>query len=193
MNYTVYRHKNKTNGKVYIGITRQKPENRWKNGHGYSSQHFNRAIEKYGWDGFIHEIVVSGISKNEANEIERILIKAHKSNDPDFGYNETNGGDGGGMLNHHHTEAAKDKIRKARKKAGFTEEHKKHISDAKKGEKHHNARKLYQYSKNGEFIKEWQYMSKAAKELGINKANISEVCKGNRKTAGGFVWKYEKE
>ena len=47
-NYTVYMHKNKINGKVYIGITKQKPKYRWHNGEGYNHQVFKRAIDKYG-------------------------------------------------------------------------------------------------------------------------------------------------
>ena len=53
-NYTVYMHKNKINGKVYVGITKQKPKNRWNYGNGYlNSGHFIKAIRKYGaenWD-----------------------------------------------------------------------------------------------------------------------------------------------
>ena len=58
--YIVYQHKNKINGKVYIGITMQDPERRWRHGEGYkSSPHFYAAIQKYGWDNF--EIFVAGI------------------------------------------------------------------------------------------------------------------------------------
>lgn len=50
-NYSVYMHKNKTNEKVYIGITGRKSEKRWLNGHGYKNNiHFNKVIQKYGWD-----------------------------------------------------------------------------------------------------------------------------------------------
>lgn len=50
---------------------------------------------------------------------------------------------------------------------------------------------LNQYTKNGEFIKTWNTMSEAGKELGIPISSISLCCKGNYKTAGGFVWKIE--
>ena len=50
--YTVYIHTNKSNNKVYIGITKQTPERRWgKNGINYkSTPYFYSAIKKYGWD-----------------------------------------------------------------------------------------------------------------------------------------------
>lgn len=191
-NYIVYKHTNKTNGKVYIGMTSQRAQNRWKSGSGYHAQYFSRAINKYGWDGFTHEIVAENLSKEDACELERILIKSYRSTETEYGYNQALGGDGGGMYNKHHSESAKKKISKARKENGFTEDHKRHISESKQGAKHHLAKKVYQYTKDGEFIREWDYMSLAAKELNINKGNIGSVCNGDRKTAGGFIWKYER-
>lgn len=53
--YIVYAHVNKLNGKTYIGQTCQSPERRWRNGDGYKHNlYFRRAIDKYGWDNFIH-------------------------------------------------------------------------------------------------------------------------------------------
>ena len=48
--YIVYIHKNKIDGKEYIGLTSlSPPTKRWQNGKGYKTQiKFYRAIEKYG-------------------------------------------------------------------------------------------------------------------------------------------------
>ena len=78
--YTVYQHKNKINGKVYIGITSQKPEQRWRNGEGYkSSPHFYSAIQKYGWDNFEHNILFVELTKEQACLKEQELIKEFNS------------------------------------------------------------------------------------------------------------------
>ena len=92
--YTVYQHKNKINGKVYIGITKQKPEQRWRHGQGYkSSPHFYAAIQKYGWDNFEHNILFQNLTKEEACKKEQELIAKYHSMDREFGYNSTSGGD----------------------------------------------------------------------------------------------------
>lgn len=48
-----------------------------------------------------------------------------------------------------------------------------------------------QYSKRGEFIKSWESITEAKRQLKINDGNIIKVCTGRRKTAGGFIWKYQ--
>jgi rubrerythrin len=58
---------------------------------------------------------------------------------------------------------------------------------------HYLARKIYQYSLDGVFIGEWNSLSAASRELKINDSNISMCAKGKRKSAGGFIWKYEKD
>ena len=93
MNYCVYLHTSPTN-KYYVGITKQNPLKRWANGRGYcKNKHFYKAILKYGWDNFKHEIVFSGITKDEAIQYEKYLIKTLNSNNPIFGYNNTEGGE----------------------------------------------------------------------------------------------------
>lgn len=94
--YCVYKHTNISNGKVYIGITSQQPEKRWKNGYGYEgNEYFYRAIQKYGWDGFEHEIISDGLTKEQACSIEIELIEVYDSTNPEKGYNFSSGGDCG--------------------------------------------------------------------------------------------------
>lgn len=65
--YTVYKHTS-PNGKVYIGITKLSVERRWQEGKNYkTSNHFNNAIKKYGWDNIKHEILFTGLSRSERN------------------------------------------------------------------------------------------------------------------------------
>ena len=48
-----------------------------------------------------------------------------------------------------------------------------------------------QYDLDGNFIKQWKSSVDASKELKINNSNINLVCKGIRKKAGGFMWRYD--
>lgn len=128
-NYTVYMHEHRESGKKYIGITGMKPEHRWNNGKGYSSGYFHNAIDKYGWDAFRHEILYTRLTKEEACELERELIAKYKSDNPEFGYNRSAGGDIGSSGCH--WSLGDDTKRKMRKPK--SEEHRKHISEARKG------------------------------------------------------------
>ena len=90
--YYIYKHTSPS-GKVYIGITKQKPERRFRNGDGYKTQKaFYRAIEKYGWESFKHEIIEEGLTEKEAYEKEAYYIeKVYNSFAPN-GYNTREGG-----------------------------------------------------------------------------------------------------
>ena len=49
---------------------------------------------------------------------------------------------------------------------------------------------INQYSKDGRFIKRWESINLASKEL--NLSSIRACCSGRNKTAGGYIWRYEK-
>lgn len=92
----VYMHTNKINNKKYIGITGQNRYwDRWRSdGSGYKTQVFGRAIEKYGWNNFDHKILKEVETESEACELEQYYIQKYKSNNKDFGYNISMGGEG---------------------------------------------------------------------------------------------------
>lgn len=93
MSYCVYKHTSPS-GKVYIGITMKNPLKRWANGLGYCRQsYFFNAILKYGWDNFTHEILYTGLTKEEACQKEIELIALYRSNQRKYGYNISSGGE----------------------------------------------------------------------------------------------------
>jgi len=52
---------------------------------------------------------------------------------------------------------------------------------------------VYQFSKDGKFIKKWQSAFEVKQALGIDNANIGSCCKGYVKSAGGYIWKYTRK
>ena len=94
-NNCVYCHTNKINGKRYIGITQNKPNRRWQNGYGYKDRnsHFYNAIKKYGWENFEHIILEENLTRKEASEKEKYYIRLYNTNNENYGYNITSGGD----------------------------------------------------------------------------------------------------
>lgn len=218
--YTVYQHKNKINGKIYIGITMQKPEIRWgKNGNNYkSSPHFYSAIQKYGWDNFEHNILFTGLTKEEACLKEQELIKYFNSMNREFGYNSTSGGDVFTMneetkqkisqalmgnqngFGHPCSEEKKKKISEAQKGRKFTEEHKQKLSEA--AQKRHvpcSEEKKKKLSQNyphkrkvycEELDKVFDSVQQCSKELNIPATNISKLCRGRGKTLKGYHLRY---
>ena len=54
-----------------------------------------------------------------------------------------------------------------------------------------NIKSVIQLSLNNEIIKEWESIAKVEQELKISNADICKCCKGKRKTAGGYKWRYK--
>lgn len=111
-NFIVYKHTNKINNKVYIGITGQTPSQRWKAGAGYKNNtHFFSSIKKYGWNNFEHSILKENLSEEEAKILEEEYIKKYDSTNPEKGYNvATSSVEGHSQI----TEKTKEKIKRTR-------------------------------------------------------------------------------
>lgn len=141
--WIVYKHANKINGKIYIGITSVGLTKRWKAGY-RENKHFDAAIKKYGEENFIHEILFTTNSKEEACQKEIELIEKYKATDKNIGYNISIGGTAP-MYKRHHTEKARrmfSEQRKGENNAFFgkhhSEETKRKISEARKGKGLHD-------------------------------------------------------
>lgn len=220
-NYCVYCHTNKINGKKYIGITSQKPENRWRNGQGYrNNEFFYRAIEKYGWHNFSHDILYTNLSKTDAEDIEVKLIAEYKTTDNQNGYNIESGGNATKNV----PESTRKKISEALKGHLCTAETKRKISESQKGkvspkkgtkatpeqieknrlshigQKPWNKGKQWKDEEKAKFGgkevvcietgRVYSTMHEAAKETGANVSSICSCCKGKANTAGGLHWGY---
>lgn len=234
MNYCVYCHTNKTNGKKYIGITQQKVNRRWGNGNGYKhNKYFYSAILKYGWNGFSHDVIMAGLTKENAIELERFLISVYSTTNRERGYNISEGGELGFLGSKREmTDELRAKISKAireserfrqnhyawNKGKHYTEEQKSKYIDAwaytseeTKAKIRNSVKELWKNDEYKQHMKdvhcgkgltsvicvetgvEYPSLKEAQAKTGIRYENISKVCSGKHKTAGGFHWKYSQK
>lgn len=170
--YKVYCHINKINNKRYYGITMQDINRRWSNGRTYKPKNenhnsrFYNAILKYGWDNFEHIILCDNLNKKEAEDLEIKFIKEYDTTNPEKGYNIQSGGNSKGRN---------------------TDEIRKRISEGRK-------KKVLQIDKKDySVIKIWDSGEDASISLNIAHANISKCISGERMSAGGYIWRFEKD
>lgn len=216
MSYSVYKH-TAPNGKVYIGMTGKKPETRWKNGTAYFNNfHFSNAIKLYGWGNMAHEVLLTGLTKEQAEMLEIEFISLYESTNQDKGYNLTNGGECIGkhteefkrkasqrmksryaageiippMLGKRFSEESKEKMRKWHSQKKLSEEHKRRIGDAVRGLRsgvNNPMAKSVICIETGEVF---STVNAAAESIGLCHQGICRQIRGINKTAGGFHWRY---
>lgn len=194
LKWSVYIHTT-PDGRRYIGITSWPAEKRWANGRGYEGCHFYNAIIKYGWDNISHEVIATNLSGQDAKAKEIDLIAEYMTTNPLYGYNRTLGGEG---------------VRENLSSAGFNPRTVLNIKNnihvlktrykilpiPKRGSAKHKvhglSKPVLQCDKSsGNVINEFHSAAEVTRELGISAATICRVCRGKRRTAGGYTWKFK--
>ena len=141
----VYRRTNTANGKVYVGKTTRTADERWtsllQEVNRGASNAIHNAIRKHGAEAFTTDILYETEDYGLLSVAERFFILLHQSHRPENGYNLTLGGDGAapGELNpmwgRTHTDEVKAKLRILRLGTKQSEDTKRKIGEASRGEK----------------------------------------------------------
>ena len=209
----IYTVTNKETKMVYVGLTTKSLEVRKKDHNKKSkkgkSYAFQQAIATYGPEAFKWEKVDTATTIDELAEKEKAYILKHNSQED--GYNLSVGGDvqksvyqydvstgilvnkysslsvAGAKFNLTKQDLSKVCLSVNKVSNGFVWTYSstfpKHIND--------NRRKVVQqFSLEGKFINEYKSVSEASKDTGCNKTGIGKVSRGERKSCGGYLWKY---
>lgn len=216
LDYCVYCHINKQTKEIYVGITND-IRVRWGGKEkGYKGcPDFYPALQKYGWDGFDHIILIEGISRSMALIYEHELIKKYDL--VNNGYNKSYGSWNTGVPRrlsppvfqytltgefvrkwNYTTEAVAEygegiydnlagKVKKAKGyQWSYIQMDKMPPYETKN---RHNYLPIYQYSIEGDFIKEWATRYEAMEQYGIT---VIPCAEGNARTAYKYRWSFEK-
>lgn len=192
--WKVYAHVNKINGKMYIGITSLSLEKRFgANGVGYKKHNVKlwRAICKYGWDSFEHELIANNLTEAEANNMEYMLI--NRLDTINNGYNCREGGRAGKLSNE-----TKAKIREKRALQVIPRSTIDNLAEINRGKHKSSEFKERERECKRQFMKPvlcietnivYESLSAAMRDTGIHKSKISMAVHGIMKQAGGYHWK----
>ncbi len=190
--YVLYEHRNKINGKRYIGITNNTVK-RWygKGKHYDGCPYFFAAIQKYGWNNFEHNILIYDLSQEEASRLEKHYIKTLKTCDKAFGYNLAEGGTNAPtMLGRHHTDETRQKMRASAQGRTISDNqrrrHSKWMSENFVGSRNPKSRPV-RCINTGEVF---ESQNIAARTKGVLQSKIWKCCNGEATHTHGLRWEY---
>lgn len=209
----VYKVTNEENGKVYIGATTKSIDERKKDhiikANNKSLNKFHSEISTYGEGSFKWEQVDTASTIDELAKKEKEYIL--KYNSKEDGYNNDSGGgfkktiyqydiidgkllnkysnltDAGNAISVTKQDLSKVCLSVGKICKGFYWSYE--YKEPFKPNEDIRKKKVSKYSLNGVFIESYSSISDASKNTGINKSCIAKVCRGERKTSGGFIWK----
>ena len=216
--YCIYCHTNKLNGKKYIGQTHDY-QKRCQPANYKGCTKFYYAIQKYGWDNFLHEILEQNLSLEEANKKEEYYIKFF--NTIENGYNLKSGG-----LNNIFSNESKKKMSKScssKRKIICIETNIEYPSALEierlfgyantniiaccKGKLHTAYGFHWKYSEDDYILPIdkrkksvrcielniiYDSATEAAKQLNLHRSSISRCCEGKLNSTGGYHWEFVK-
>lgn len=209
--WSVYMHTNKVNNKVYVGLTSQNVENRWKKGYGYLNKNKDgtykqpliaRAIKKYSnWDNdWDHIVFATNLSMDDAKRIERLLVALYDTQNPNKGYNICPGGETSPMYRRYHSQKSINKMKESHPHLSgenaphygkpHSKETKIKMSQARIGISNDSVKvAICQYTLEGELVDVFEYSGEASEKTGISRSAIANCLCGYSQTAGGYIWK----
>ena len=177
----VYRHRRLDNHEVFyvgIGKTEKRAYSKWNR-----NAHWKNITSKYGYNV---ELLAEDLSWEDACELECFLIGEYGRKDLGTGrlVNMTDGGEG--LFNP--SQETRKKMRDA--KAGKPQSPS-HISSMKEATKHMK-QPIMQYDLQENFIKEYEGVREASRELNMGYRQLQRVLRGERSHTRGFVFRYKK-
>lgn len=205
----IYKITNDINQKIYIGMTYRSIEQRWKEHqkslfrNNFEKRPLYRAILKYGIEHFHIEQIEE---TDNPEEREKYWIEYYGSFKN--GYNATIGGDGKPYLDYQVLMAEYNKTKNLSKVSEKYGCDSKNLSDYLKNHGYNvltsqevnikeHGHIINQYDKNNQYIQSFPSARAAAREvsketinLGGAAGHIMAVCKGKRKTAYGYIWRF---
>ena len=207
----IYKATNVATGEVYIGATTISLHERINDHYNKATKNcghkFQNAIREYGFESFIWEQIDTGINTDELALKEKYYIQ--KFDSFNNGYNSDRGGGFKKTIYQYNLtgelESTFQSLEEASKSSSISEESISHacVGDRKTSNGFYwtytstfnlkediRKKKVIQYDFDGELVKVFDSISEASKATEVNKSSIAKCCRGERKKAGNFIWKF---
>ena len=210
----IYRVTHKQNGKIYVGVSTAGIEERKrdhikksKKGKSYAFQH---AIATYGPEAFKWEQIDTALTTDELAQKEKEYIIKYDSKEN--GFNRDSGGGIQKTVYQYSIENGSlvDKYNCLQSAGSAVGADKRSISSAALGVnktckgyhwsyfspttptilKDERRKSVIQIDLDGRTLYKYESVTEASKLTGCNKTSIAKVCRGERKSCGGYNWKY---